>query len=244
METTALESLGINPTAAELYVAALSLGPSSVQDLAKKIGIKRPSAYFHVEELLKIGLLEKLPIGKREYYQASHPKIIEQRLHKQLKSVQQAVEDFEAHQAKSPGRPQVKLLTGETGLTEIYDEILTANSIRFWSDLAALEQAFAYVFVQLNTAIMKQQITTREIIHDSPQSRRAAKRARATASQHYQVRVATTGAIHNDSIIYNDVLVFIRLQEYNLYAVRIEEPTIVESMKTLFDMAWKTAKPL
>lgn len=244
METTTLEHLGINPTAAELYVAALSLGQSSVQDLAKKIGIKRPSAYFHVEELLKTGLLEKIPIGKREYYQAAHPKIIEERLRKQLKSAQQAVADFESHQAKTPGRPQVKLLTGETGLTEIYDEILTANSIRFWSDLATLEHTFAHVFVQLNTSIMEQQITTREIIHDSPQSRRAAKRARATASQYYQVRVANQGTIHNDTIIYNDVLVFIRLQAYNLYAVRVEEPTIVESMKTLFDMAWKTAKPL
>ena len=33
------------------------------------------------------------------------------------------------------------------------------------------------------------------------------------------------------------------IQQQNLFVVRIEDPTIAMTMKTLFEMAWRSAKP-
>ena len=56
MNSDLLTNLGLSEKSAQVYVAALSLGTSSVQTLAKKSGLKRPTAYSYIEELLQEGL--------------------------------------------------------------------------------------------------------------------------------------------------------------------------------------------
>jgi len=53
----------------------------------------------------------------------------------------------------------------------------------------------------------------------------------------------SSGPIFNDSFIYDNVVALFRIQQNNLFVVRIEDPTIAATMKTLFEMAWQSAKP-
>ena len=76
MNSDVLASLGISKKAANVYLAALALGTASVQDIARKVGIKRPTAYLHIEELLRYGILEKVPYNKRFYYRAADPQFL------------------------------------------------------------------------------------------------------------------------------------------------------------------------
>jgi len=238
-----LAELGLNQKAAKIYLAALSLGTASVQQLAEKAGLKRPTAYLHISELMADGLLEKVPLGKKDYFHATNPNLLETKAEQRLKKVRAALPELLSLQDTSKGRPGVRILVGKKGMEQVYEEIATANTIRFWTDLSVFEHTFRNMFTLLSETIQKNQIRTREIIADNPDARRSSKRYALSAGKFYSSRTATKAGIQNDSAIYNDVLALFRIHEFNLYVVRIEDASIVATMKSLFDMAWDSAKP-
>lgn len=244
MKTSLLTNLGISENAAKLYFAALGLGTASIQDLANKADLKRPTAYQYVEELLKEGLLEKAPLGKREYYRAIDPGVIETRAQQALARVQSALPDLQAEKSETEGRPSVTVLEGHKGVEQIYQELTEANALRFWSNLGTFRSVLGDTGERLSTAIHDRQIHTREIVADTPESLKEAKRLTKVAGPTHSFRLASSDGIQNDSVIYGNVVALFRIRSYNLFVVRIEDKTIAESMRALFDMAWNSAEPL
>ena len=243
MDASLLRQLGISEKAAKIYITALSLGTASIQDLAQSSGLKRPTTYLHVDELFGQGFLQKVPVGKKEYYIAVDPSILEQRAAQQLSMIKSALPELRQLQELAHGKPSITILEGEKGIKQIYDEIRKANSIRFWARLSTFENVFSDYFEKIATSIKKEQITTREIIDNSPDSRRASKKYADMAGSSYFSRIATVQGIENDNAIYGNVAALIRIEGVNLYVIRIEDITIVNALKALFDMAWQSATP-
>ena len=243
MNIEALTSIGIEEKPAEIYLAALSSGMASVQELAKKAGLKRPTAYGYIQTLVAEGLLEKVPLGKREYYQATNPRMLQTRAEHALQVIKKAMPELDAIRTAMPGRPNISILEGEKGLRQVYTELAQANSICFWSNLEMFEHHFQGAFRELSQAIEEKQIRTREIIPNTAEAKRSAKRYASTAGRSYSARLATVEGIENDNAIYGNVVALFRLHESNLFVVRIEDPTIAQTTKALFEMAWKSAEP-
>ncbi len=242
MNSDALTTLGLAKETAQVYLAALTLGTASVQELAKKAGLKRPTAYRHVEDLLKEGLLERTPLGKRDYYRPTHPRVLEARAEHTLQVIKKAMPELEGMRASGEGRPNIAVLEGEKGLRQVYKEMGEANSICFWSSLDTFEKHFQSVFTTLSETIAEKQIRVREIIPATPEAKRSSKRYATTAGRTYSSRIATVEGISNDNAIYGNVVALFRLHESNLFVVRIEDPMIAQTTKALFEMAWKSAE--
>lgn len=235
--------LGLEEKAAKIYLAGLELGTTSVQELARKSGLKRPTVYLHLDELLRKGLFEKSTINNKTYYQAAEPEELEIRLKKSLETLQSELPRLAALRSHLLGKPEVRVFEGEEGIRRIYEEVKRANSLRIWSNLGELG-SFHNAYFDIAEAIREGQIGAREIVSDTKTSRRYAKLLQKSAGQTYGVRVATAEGFENDSIIYGNVVALFRLSGLNTFVVRIEDATIAETMRALFDMAWKSAKPL
>lgn len=238
----ALQTLGINEKQAKVYLALLALGTSPVKKIAEKCELKRPTVYVYLEEMQKVGFIQKITIGKKEYYQALSPKTLEKLLDENVSSFKKHVQELELIQQTEQGRPSVTFFEGEKGINTIYEEIKKSRELIFWSDLSSVERIFPESYRKINQATIENKIYTREIIADNADARASSKRWSATAGEYYSSRLAS-GPIFNDSIIYDNVVCFLRLQEFNLFVVRIEDVTIATTMKTLFNMAWHSAKP-
>ncbi len=244
MKLETLERLGLSEKAAKVYLAALSLGTATIQDLAHKANIKRPTAYLHVEELLNEGLLKKFPSGKKEYFQAAAPETLKKRAEQQLATVEQLLPELQQLHATVKGRPRISILEGQKALRQIYKDITKANNIRFWSDLEVVETDFKDVFTDIAESINRNQIRCRELLRDTPETKKSSKQFAAIAGKTYSSRIATTQyPIYNDNVIYDDVVVLFSIYRYNLFAVQIHEPTIAATLKSLFDLAWESAEP-
>lgn len=241
MHSDIFQSVGFNEKAAKIYLTALSLGTASVQKIAATAQIKRPTAYVHISELVRSGWLEKVPIGKREYYRSMDPMVLKQRAKENWESIQRALPEL-TKLYTAQRRPSVSVFEGARAISELHSEIASANSIRFWSQLDIFEDTFPEAVAKLSSKIVANQIRTREIISDSPATKRAAKRYAAIAGKYYSCRV-TQGTIHNNSAIYGDTVLLFRLQNYNLSVVRIDDAAIATTLKTLFDLAWQAAEP-
>lgn len=243
MNTTVLENLGLSKKEAEVYLALLSIGTASVIQIAKAAKLQRSTAYFHINKLLQESLLETIVIGKKTYYRAASLNMLESRAQKNLQLVQEQMPQFEAMRHATAGESRMRILEGEKAMSAVYDEITRAASIRFWADLVSFEKTFGDAFQTLSSAIAKNQIRTKEIIPDTLEARNSSKRYAAVAGKYYSSRISTRGAIHNDSAIYGDAVAMFYIHSAQLYVILIEEPSIVASMRTLFDMAWDSAQP-
>jgi len=240
--TEIIEHLGISKRSAIVYMTCLSLGTASVKQIAEKSGMKRPTVYLHLEELMKEGLIVRIPLGKKDYFQASEPQVLLQRAEKEVEKLKEHMPNLMSLQNERKGLPSVKVLSGKAGMNIVYEEITRANSIRFWTDLSVFEKAFADMFEEVALATARNQIRSREIIADTVHARMSSKRYSLIAGKTYSSRVATVEGIGDDNAIYGDVVALFRIEQYNLYVVRIQDASIARSMKAMFDMAWMSAK--
>lgn len=243
MDTKALASLGIEEKSAKVYLAGLALGTTSVQDLARKSGLKRPTVYLHLDELVKQGLFEHVSINNKKYYRAVDPSVLEERLKKNLATLQKEMSQLIALRADTMGKPQVQVFEGEEGIRQVYNEIKKAHSARIWSNIGQVYGPFHNTNMEVAEAFRENGAGAREIIADNKESRRYARLVAKVIGPTYSARTATAEGIENDTIIYDNVVAIFRLHGLNMFVVRIEDPTIADSMRAMFEMAWKTARP-
>ena len=142
MNIETLTSIGLNQKAAKIYLAALQLGVSSVQKIAQKAGIKRPTAYIHIQELLQQGILQKVPSGKKEYYTPADPEVLKERFTQNYQTFQAGLQEMKNLYKGFEGKLKVRVLEGEKGLEEVYNKICKANQIYFIADLMSVEKKF------------------------------------------------------------------------------------------------------
>jgi sugar-specific transcriptional regulator TrmB len=244
MNTKALASLGIEEKSAKVYLAGLALGTTSVQDLARKSGLKRPTVYLHLDELVKQGLFEHISINNKKYYRAVDPTVLEDKLKKNLTALQSEMSQLMALRADTLGKPQVQVFEHEEGLQQVYGEMKKARSLRVWSNIGAQEAgAFHNTYMDLAEGFKKNGINVHEIIADNKEAKRYSRLVAKVAGPSYTARTATVEGLENDTIIYDNVVAIFRLHGLNMFVVRIEDPTIADTMRAVFEMAWKTARP-
>ena len=76
-----LEEFGLTTKEAQVYLASLQLGQTSVQNIAKLAGIHRVSTYDILQSLISKGLINQTASGKKRYLEAIDPDKIYQSLH-------------------------------------------------------------------------------------------------------------------------------------------------------------------
>lgn len=70
---TPLKNLGFNEKEAKVYLALLELGPSAVREISLKSGLKKPTTYVILDELLQKEAVLFLPGAKKKLYSAKDP---------------------------------------------------------------------------------------------------------------------------------------------------------------------------
>lgn len=118
-----LEKMGLSEKEAKVYLATLELGQDSVQNIAKKADVNRPTAYFILEKLMEYGLVSSLEVGKKTFFVAENPKELETLLEKERQEVEQRKNELHdsmnqllaIYNAKQ-GKPVVRYFEGKDGL--------------------------------------------------------------------------------------------------------------------------------
>lgn len=242
MTADILSGLGVSEKAGRVYLAGLSLGTTSVQEIARKAGLKRPTVYLCLDELFKRGLAEKVTLQKKSYYRVADPMLLESKVKQNLSDLQIVLPKLAQLQQNTLGKPQVRMLEGKEGIKQVYEELKRTNNWRIWSNLENTYKLFGDVFEEISESVRENGIGVREIVADTKESRHYSRLLGQISGPTYSARVATVEGLENDTCVYGNCVAIFRLHKYNLFVVRIEDKTIADSMKAIFDMAWKTAK--
>lgn len=142
-----LRKLGLKQKEISVYLAALELGYTSVQKIAKKAGISRPTAYGIIRGLMKKGMMREvkqkgLIRGEKTFFTAESPDKLLGLLRMQKREIEEKEREFiriiSALRAKYylAGQSEIRTFEGEEGLKVLLDDFSQSQTeeIFFLSD--------------------------------------------------------------------------------------------------------------
>lgn len=123
-----LELLGLSDKEARLYMAALELGTFSILEAASKSGLKRPTCYIIIEELVKRGLISIVINNKKKQYKVESPTAFIRQAKNNLKYAEQIVPSLSAMLSEDTDKPKMKYYFGQKGMQNLYEELIVTRS--------------------------------------------------------------------------------------------------------------------
>lgn len=238
----ALQGIGFQEDEATVYLAALELGPSSVWDIAKKSGLKRPTCYLILDDLVSKGYASQSHDGRRTLYSVISPTQLLTRMRQRQERLERHLAELEAIGSTSPQKPSVRLFEGVAGVEQAYrltfdlpegDEILTYGT----ASVIDLLPHFIPDYIQRRA---KRDIRMRAILPDTPANRAVAARdnkelreTRLLPAEHFDP--------HLEVNQFGTTITYIAHSEREPFATVIESPTIARLEKQRFELIWHQA---
>lgn len=118
--------VGLSEKESAVYIAALELGPSVVQDVAKKAGVNRATTYVCIESLAARGLISTFIKGKKRFFAAESPDRLLSLVRLQRRELEEKEREIESTIPKllalfnSDGeKPQIRYMEGPQGVRAV-----------------------------------------------------------------------------------------------------------------------------
>lgn len=240
-----LQTIGLNEKESKVYLASLELGQSTVQDISKKAGVNRATAYFVIEALMKMGLMSSFHKGKKQYFIAADPdrliEILEQEkttLENRAKGLKKLLPQLQSINNKQTDRPVVKYYEGKEGIVSMVEEFMkNATGV---VNMAYSVDAVNNIFTQeergkVRSKRVSKKIKTRVIytykngiIESTPDGER-----KKIPFEKFPIKC--------DIAVYGDKIRIASLGK-RLVGIVIEDKEIAESFTAILNLAWEAAE--
>lgn len=126
-----LKKLGLKDKEAAVFLAALELGPSPAQIIARKAKLVRATTYVVLEGLMQKGLVTEYKEGKKTLFAAEPPRQLMRLLEKQRETldakqneIEHILPELQMLMKSLGGKPSVRYFEGLEGLRSIRREML------------------------------------------------------------------------------------------------------------------------
>lgn len=114
-----LKEIGLTDKEIDLYLAGLKLGPTTAQHLADASQVKRPTVYFIIDRLKKLGLANQGYRGKKKVFEMAPPeklvKFVEEekeKLKKKEQGINKIISGLKVMASKSEFASDIKIYEG------------------------------------------------------------------------------------------------------------------------------------
>ncbi len=248
-----LKQLGLKDKEASVYVACLELGPSPVQQIARKAKVVRATTYVILEAMMNLGLVTKYKEGKKTLFSAEPPRQLMRLLEKQEEEIeekkgqlQNLLPELQVIMKSSGGRPTVRYFEGKEGLRAMRQEIVrytpSGNTIYNFTPSDHLSAVFPEDELSYYRQRTAKGIQSKTIFTTKSEKIRTHLLSRGqtlNAERRYvspDLFPSTSGmTIFLDRIAIGNF-------SGKLSGVVVESEAMADMMKRLFDLAWKSAE--
>lgn len=236
-----LKKTGLSEKQAVVYQATLELGTASVEAIAKKAGTKRPTTYLVLDDLAKSGLVTLVPRAHKSLYSAESPERLIGDAERRTELLKRALPEMLAFYNTKKDKPAVQLYEGKDAVYEIYERILAAKEVAFFSTIRDIIAVYPDIPRRLNERAMNGGAYVREFLTRSQGDLDYAKTMRH--GEHFQQRFAPrAGEFFTDNCLFDGQVAFFSFDPY-IFVILIKHRGIYGSLKSLYDCAWAAAIP-
>lgn len=236
-----LQKISLTEKEARAYLAALELGSATVLDIAKKSGLKRPTCYVLLDQLVAKGCVKKEPHEKKTLYSAEEPERLIALVKTQEEALKDALPLLLAIQAGKKEKPKISVHEGADGMRHVYEDIFSSTQIWWFASIRDINKSFSDVTKAMLEVSKKKKTHVHEILTPDPEDIAYAKSA---CADNYEIRIAPPEMpISIDMAIYQNKVAIFSIKRH-LFATVLESDDIAESFRTFHQLAWASATPV
>ena len=252
MNAEKLEKIGLSHKEALVYIKLLEAGNLTAGSLAKLTGIKRPTVYLTLKDLIALGLVAEIA-GKNKKFRAESPeklnKINKKRRRELINAeleLEQLIPSLLSITKISVQQPEIKVLYGIEGVKNIIEDISASRqSWYFFGSAENLIKGFSPADLE-------------ELMQETDKHRERADRPKTYFITDKGIKDLDTFKTHKPNIreikilpnvikqksaliIYEDKVVIFSISE-NTFATVIESKEVMGMVKVMFSMLWESIK--
>lgn len=238
MLVSTLKQIGLNEKQAQIYVACLELGETSIKEIAKKSGVKRTTIYDFIDDMVNSGFIKQTVKGKKKRYVATEPDELKIVIKKREALLSQILPQLNLLSNVDRTKPKIWFYNGVEGLKEVYSDTLNykgeilAISGEDVIKVVGLDWILSYIKKRVKKGIQVKGIAAttdflkKEIMDKDKEHLRVSK---SIDYKKYPFPIEIN--------IYGGKRVFF-VSALEQTAIIIEAPEIYKAMKSFFEMLW------
>jgi HTH-type transcriptional regulator, sugar sensing transcriptional regulator len=249
------EKLGLKPEEAKIYLSLLQSGPETAGNIAKRAGIKRPSAYVYLERLLASGLvMQAVDRGVKHF--AAEPaeklKILYQQKIDELRLCESHLDDVLLKIQMQSGlehyRPRIKFFEGQEGVQRLLQDCWQYQNIEaltMWP-IKSFQEALSEDFLYYHNMMRIKQGITVKAIWENVQTRSMEAPPHLGSGKDYlrEVRLAPPDMKFDMGYwIYANKAAFVSSRAEN-FGFMIESAELIQMLKIQHAAIWNISSPI
>ena len=243
-----LSQIGLNEKQEKVYMTLAEYGEMNMTELAKKVGIKRPSVYLIVDELIMLGLLSDTKKNKDRVISAVHPRRLVQIAESRANAIKDKLPAITAIYNSAKTRPKIFVYEGKEGVHGMTHDLLSSinskDEMLFITHFDSITQDEIRVFKQAMAKERKARVRELDYGNEAGKKWMEEIYAYEFLSENYEGRLLPEELELGvtDIIIYKD-RVYISSRNKDTYMIVIESKEITKTYRTLFEAAWLLGVP-
>lgn len=237
-----LAQINIGGKKADIYLSCLESGGATAYSIAKKVGLKRPTVYDVLDQLLKEGLVYKsIKHGAKHYFPANPERILK-KIKDSEENVKMILPILQNLYNSPKTKPLIKYFEGAKGIEELYEDSLRdckkGDEILAYVGEDCVKYLPVYSAQYVKNRVAKG-IRIRGIYKKYPDL------MKYVAKSNEQLRIAKVldgkdFPVHNEINIYGSKVAIINYGK-EMFGMIIESEELARSQKAIFELAWHGA---
>ena len=241
-----LESLWMNKTEREVFLACSKYPNSSISSLARITDIPRSTINDTVQRLVSLGYI--IPSEQQRWftytslsYEGIKANLVEEKLSidKKMAGLDAIKNEFEKIAILDHSFTNINHYQWPNTVSLIYTKLAKAKILRAFFNPAKSVEYSNYSVKDLSSLLIKNQIDSREILTENSIAREYAKNLQVYKK--HQTRFIKEESMNNfqaDYLIVDDSFYFIAFSE-EIMAIEINNKIFVDAQKIIFDQLWE-----
>jgi sugar-specific transcriptional regulator TrmB len=236
-----LSETGLSSNETKVYLASLALGPATVKEIAEKARLKRATVYYTLEQLKQKTLMQEIYEGLKRKFQPHNPDLLETLYEQRKKHLHEALPELRALYNLRGGNSTVQYFEGTVAVRSAYEQVLQSLTSRDFYYVIANEDFWKKSDSKFFSEYRKRRaavaVEAKIVLVDTPAAREV-KRLQRNYNSNVKL-LSPEVPISTNLIVIPKLLLMHQLIEPNT-ALVIENPSIVQMQKELFEIMWKS----
>lgn len=239
---SALKNLGLSEKEAAIYLALLQGGQATAYQLANRSGLKKPTTYVILDELIERGAARKLMQRRGAIYVATDPVELFVEARNRFENAESALPQLRALAQGDKKTISASYFEGMTGIKEMYKKLVQKTAgktcVGFYAHEKDTPKELREYWSVLNAEMVKQKIklrgvttvdaTTKEYLEFKKMPRELLD-IKGLSPKEYSSNVSIE--------VYGDCTQIVSHQY--VQGLLIQNPDIANVMRQIFEIVWK-----
>lgn len=241
--TEALQTIGLSDKQTSVYLALLQLGRGSAYSIALKSGLKKPTTYVILDELIEKGLVSRVPRVKKQLYIPHSPHEVFAAAKEKFAQAEEKLPELLALTKGADTKVNTLYFEGTEGIKQLMEyrvkEMSGAEMVGFYAtDLNADPELVRYFKEDWPFKMQRLGISHRFIAPEHP----SLKDYRNVDSKFGRTIKTVPYEQYSSEVAIDVIGDVVRIQDYkNLQGVAIENADVAKTVREIFEMVWAKA---